>query len=157
MGNIPHGFQIGDACHTCVGVIFEELRTPAYIAVQFAGIERLFDWLPPAPNAHRFILRETAFCYWFLDAKFEDQHYQVWVYLDDGQEKTIIKGKFFPFPQMYFFEFIDPPACQIKGDSSLPNLGDVERNGYRGGSGEIFWGSAINETAFWEQDIVGVP
>jgi len=39
MGNIPHGFQIGDACNTCVGVVFGEGRTPAYLSIVFTGIE----------------------------------------------------------------------------------------------------------------------
>ncbi len=157
MGNIPHGFQFGDACTTCIDVIFEFGRTPAYLAVEFVGIERLFEWLPDPPNNHRFIVQETAYCYWFLDAKFGDQHYQVWIYLDDGTGKTVIKGEFFPFPEMYFFEYVGSPTCQIEADSQLPDLGDPIRNGYGGGHGKINWGSAINEAAFYEQDIVGVP
>lgn len=157
MGNPPGGFQIGDACTTCVGIIFDEGRTPAYIAVQFSGIEKLIDWMPDPPNGHRFVLIEWDFCYWFLDARLDNRNFQIWVYLDAPGHDTWIKGKWLAFPEMYFFEHINNAPCIIQGDSQLPDLGDVTRNGYGAGSCKVNWGSAINEAAYREQDLVFPP
>lgn len=157
MGNEPGGFQFGDVCGTCIGVIFEFGRTPAYLAVQFTGIEKLIPTMPDPPNGHRFILIETAFCYWFVHGKFNNLHYQVWVDLDAPVGDTWIKGKWLDWPDMYFFEHINPAPCIIEGDSQLPDLGDPTRNGYGSGHGDVSWGSAINESAYREQDLAFPP
>lgn len=156
MGNIPHGFQIGDACNTCVGVIFEELRTPAYLAIEFTGIEKLFPDFPDPPNGHRFVLIETEYCVWMVSAYIGLWLCTVWVWLDYEGKGTRIMAEF-PLINELFFFFTDPVPCIIEGDSELPDPLDPRKDAYSGGSCRINWGSAINESAWREQNLFPPP
>jgi len=153
MGEIPGGFQIGDTCNICVGVIFEQARTPAYIAVRFTGIEKLIPELPDPPNNLQFILIEAAYCYWWVHVIIGLYHCQAWVFLSWPGEKTHICAKWTGYPDAFFFEHYNDEPCIIEGNSRLPIIGDGARNGYSGGFGKITWGPAINEAAFKEQNL----
>ncbi|GAH46962.1 unnamed protein product [marine sediment metagenome] len=149
MGNEPGKFQIGDACSTCEGVIFDVEKTPKYLAVEFREIIRLCPIDPPPPNGHRFVCKLVQYCYWLAEGKIGDNLYEVWIDLAFNGD-TIVKG-FFWWSHDYFFESLVKHNCALEGESHLPIPGLPYYECYSGGTYKIDWGSAINEDAFNEQ------
>lgn len=154
MGNTPHGFQIGDACNTCIPDVFDSGRTPKYIAVQFSGIEKLEDFLPEPPNGHRFILIEYKYCGWEVDVLLGEQACRLSVILDDLSGKTKVIGWFYPELYPFFFHYWQDGVCKISWDSELPDPPPLTKSWYSGGHGDLHWGSAINENSYNAQDLV---
>ncbi len=147
MGEDPHGFQFGDACNVCVGVIFGEGRTPAYLAVQFSGIEKVWPAAPDPIVNHRFVCIETAHCFWAVTTYVGLWFCLVVIDLFDIDGGTTISAKFTLIGD-YFFFFKDPSPCIISGESELPDMGDPAKDAYSGSSCRVNWGSTINESAW---------